>query len=189
MLIVFKTLTWITSIHYSANTKHWSNNFVQRRPKAYWNNTWNFFTSWSAMAMFKYLIINRDRGGWKYLTGCDVVLRIMCPVIQIDTSHGIIKSEIISGVCRRNSNLSKRHWREKCDLRKCKNSFAKKSVELPDKNNPPVSFKNMTKSLRYGKSVEWAILQNMQTWCKHGYRDNRRNVDEREDNNLHQCLL
>ena len=146
MLIVFKTLTWITSIHYSANTKHWSNNFVQRRPKAYWNNTWFFFTSWSAMAMFKYLIINRDRGGWKYLTGCDVVLRIMCPVIQIDTSHGIIKSEIISGVCRRNSNLSKRHWREKCDLRKCKNSFAKISVESPDKNNPPVSFKNMTKS-------------------------------------------
>ena len=36
-----------------------------------------------------------DRGGWKYLTGCGVVLRIMFSVIQIHTSHGIIKSEII----------------------------------------------------------------------------------------------
>ena len=141
MLIVFKTLTWITSIHYSANTKHLSNNFVQRRPKAYWHNTWKNSTSWSVMARFTYLITIGDRGGWKYLTGCGVVLKIMFPVIQIHTSHGIIKSEIIWGVIRRNSNQSKRHGREKCDLRKCKNSFAKKSVELPNKKIRPYHLK------------------------------------------------
>ena len=46
------------------------------------------------MARFTYIIINGDRGGWKYLTGCGVVLKIMFPVIQIHTSHGIIKSEL-----------------------------------------------------------------------------------------------
>ena len=41
-----------------------------------------------------YILFNGDRGGWKYLTGCGVVLKIMFPVIQIHTSHGILNQRL-----------------------------------------------------------------------------------------------